>query len=292
MSESPKYEQNFDSKINDLVKLYTDLHCHVRTNIQTRWRDRQTETFYVGGAGKKYREYYDNNTGPRLMVIGRATNGWYRIKYGDDEEIYKNIVSAFMQKSKNEGVYWAEIKNQKSNVIVNKCLKDELNDKGVIETRIRESYEKPYYFNCSPFCRVARDVFAGLSKCSVDGFWMDNIAWSNLYKISPEKRNPCATSIKLQNDYAAQILSLEITINMPQFILFITEKRNDLKGAWIAPFTNDKQFQITNHSSPFIYKSGFYNSIPTIISCRPESNNEKSIVNDVVREFKSLSQTK
>lgn len=52
--------------------------------------------------------------------------------------------------------------------------------------------------------------------------WTDYIAWSNLYKVSPEEGNPNRTLGGLQYKHCVEILRHEVEMRSPSIIIFFT----------------------------------------------------------------------
>ena len=70
-----------------------------------------------------------------------------------------------------------------------------------------------------------------IKKISIEYFrekdWYNYIAWSNLYKLSPEKGNPNANLQNIQRETCLKILDEEIKVLQPNYIIFLTSGWED-----------------------------------------------------------------
>lgn len=209
----------------------------------------------------------------RLFVVGRAANGWERLKkcetaqkFGDEADQVFNEV----------GFQWIEGTEDNFQSLHNKL----------------EAGEKPYYLSSSPFWRVVSNIWCGLSNASNRGEFINHIAWSNLYKISPEKGgNPTSTMCKWQIEACKEILKAEIRAYKPTHILMITDY-----GRWFAPqegcnfseLFDDPKPLGSNYEDKTIFVEGTakFNLdgklIPVVITCRPERRKEDAFVEEAL----------
>jgi len=135
--------------------------------------------------GKKYYE-----TEKQCLFIGKSENGWVTDS--------RNVDELF------------DIKNE--NRIVNRHDQMEWVNK-------LEGPNEVYNTKKSAFWRVVK----GISKavCNKDD-WYNHIAWSNLYKLSPESGNPSSWLQGIQRDNCVKILNEEINILKPKYVIFLT----------------------------------------------------------------------
>jgi hypothetical protein len=96
-----------------------------------------------------------------------------------------------------------------------------------------------------PFWRVSRQVAIN-SKQTTDICWSDQIAWTNLYKISKEEKNPNQELLDFQFKSAITILHQEIKDAKPKLILFLTGWEH-----WAQDFigANIKDIKIINQNN-------------------------------------------
>lgn len=157
---------------------------------------------FVSMKGKCYSQDKD----VRLMVVGRAPNGW------DYDQLCYDNPEAFGNSAE-------EVFNNDSRFMW-----------------VTENEEK-YSLSASTFWRVIKRILVELTnEDSID--WYENIIWSNLYKVAKQERvngktiknlNPNTTMCRLQYEVCKKILCKEIEIYSPTHILFITDYKD-----WIA----------------------------------------------------------
>ena len=159
-------------------------------------------------------EGFDSNT-KRLMLVGRATNGWGSLDSSTAEAFSESANEQFMSQSRWN---WVEEVN---GVLYSGHDEDKSN------------FANRYCLDRSAFWAYAKDIWAQLpgSVSDVGPVWMKNIAWSNLYKVSPKKSgNPSNKMLSLQTSVCADILVSEIRLFNPTHILFMTGYD------WFSPF--------------------------------------------------------
>lgn len=89
----------------------------------------------------------------------------------------------------------------------------------------QENNKQSYNINRSAFCRFLIKIASRYLKKKD---WRDDIAWTNLYKISPwEGGNPSASLRKLQEKICVEILQKEIEYFNPKFVIFLTSHLED-----------------------------------------------------------------
>ena len=227
-------------------------------------------------------ELYDTSD-VRLLVVGRATNGWPSLTCESAQE-------------------FAEAANRKFNSIGFLQLVSNP------EARFNELHNDPgssderYYLCKSPFWRVTYGIWRGLTGSDKDQF-LKHIAWSNLYKIAPSKvppnknGNPTTAMCKKQFKACKEILRAEIQAYRPTHILLVTDydrwfahKDYDFSGLF-----EDRKRLGSNYENKTIfvegtakYKLADGKSIPTVITCRPEKRNEDAFNKAALEAFSSL----
>lgn len=232
-----------------MIKLYEDL-----LRIKSDLPDDQFRSTFVCMRPKEESKI-------RLMLIGRATNGW-----GDRE-----TDSEYLPRKRDEFSKRAQE------------LFEDPNRWGWIPQDYKITYqedgiEKIYNINRSPFWNYTRDIHAKLTQSSSER-WFESIAWSNLYKVSPSKGNPSAKSLRLQKDICSKILDYEIDVIKPTHILFETGYN------WVFEnITINGEKRVNGH----VEWIGTYKDAKCIISCRPEFREKTNFVNDIVEAFESI----
>lgn len=230
---------------------------------------------FVGMKGNKY-----DVQAVKLLIVGRAVNGWGtfgNLLCADDfseeavEKFEKNIFD------------WVVYDGEKN------TLRNDYLEEG-----------EYYWLNDSPFWRTNKKVWMKLSnhpdfKDSENDRWVDYIAWTNLYKIAPQKTgNPTTTMSKRQLSACKDILKAEIEKFNPTHILFVTgyewwfEEFSDVFG--IGLFDKDKikknEYRGENKNNFFAEASTVTaGGVKIVVSCRPEFRDENSYIKDIINAF-------
>ena len=142
----------------------------------------------------------------KLMVVGRAMNGWGSFK--DIHDVDSAITDTFR-------------------LLEEKNVLADVTTRGGIHTE-----DGTYYYSKSKFWKLIKYVLEEYGEAKEFSWYCDNgepewnqkIVWSNLYKISPSLGgNPNEQFIKNNMQTYIDILMEEIEINQPDKILFITD---------------------------------------------------------------------
>lgn len=223
-------------------------------------------------SGMKGTKYDHQET--RLLIVGRAVNGWMQLNTEDAEKFACDAIEAMQTNSFSWLVF----------------------DNGVL----RNDYQKDgkyYYLNDSPFWRTNKKIWMSISdnsnfKDSEQNKWVDYIAWTNLYKVAPKDTgNPTTTMAKKQLDACKKILKSEIEKFKPTHILFVTGYEGwfeKFKDIFDIEFKNIKknEYRGENKNSFFAEASGITSKgIKVVVACRPEFRDENLYVSDVVNSF-------
>lgn len=220
-------------------------------------------------------EAFASNT-KRFMLVGRAPNGWGSLDSSSAEAFSESANEQFSSQSRWDwveevnGVLYSGHDEDKTNVANRYCL------------------------DRSAFWAYAKDIWEQLTRNNSDNgpVWMKNIAWSNLYKVSPKKSgNPSKRMRSLQVEVCADILVSEIRLFNPTHILFMTG------FDWFSPFETrfsrcirrGKNYLRGKYKND-VYAEGtaWFDSIPVVVSCRPEFRDKQLFVNDIVQAFNGL----
>lgn len=206
----------------------------------------------------------------RLMIIGRAVNGWGSIACPNAKEFGVQAEQVF----NGTGFEWVVY-----------------DERGLHNTE-----DKIYFLSRSPFWRTSQQIWEQLSGVRQDK-WVDYIAWSNIYKVAPPTTgNPTTKMCRTQIELCRQILKKEIETYKPTHILFVTGwnwwfQDSKFGVAKLFEQTNfikeNKRGNTTYAEGTAIYK-GVNVDIPVVVACRPEQRNEQEYVKQVVETFKKL----
>ena len=229
-------------------------------------------------------DHFDANE-KKLMLIGRAVNGWDSLESSSSEAFSTEADNQFFNKGPfNEDRWnWIDV-DEETGVLYSGHDKDKSNRKN------------RYCLDQSAFWTYTREIWNKLpgSSFNTGAVWMKNIAWSNLYKVSPKDRgNPAGLIQNNQLKICREILTLEISSFKPTHILLMTGYD------WFEPFKScfsDCQYRGTNHprgkKANQIYVEGTarFERIPVVITCRPERRRKEQFVDDVIKAFNTLTE--
>lgn len=210
------------------LRLYRDCASSLYRMSGKQWSFSELGHF-VSMAGEKYQEET-----VRLMIVGRATNGWKRLESTDEE----TFGAAVEKEAALQGFSWVVGSDAETGLI---------NDEGT------------YPLSASPFWRTAKNIWRKLSEQESDR-WVDHVAWSNLYKIAPSNdtaetrynyANPSTTLCRKQLKACHSILVREMEKYKPTHLLFITGW--DWFYDWVSDFGRSSSvvFENITQQPPF-----------------------------------------
>lgn len=214
----------------------------------------------------------------RVMLVGRATNGWGNIEASNADEFAEKM----KKRLKESNFDWIEVDD------TNKLFSPSTSEN-----------QTDYLISRSPFWRTARNIWIGLGGVSKtnEPKWMENIVWSNLYKIAPKDvpkgkvGNPTAKMRNVQHMLCKELLQEEIEFYKPTHILLVTGLD------WISWYGKDSFLSIfeqpVNNGDEYAIGSTWYkfnngHRIPVVITRRPEFCKEKNFVDAVLKSFKQM----
>ena len=145
------------------------------------------------GVGRKYNG--------KLLVVGRATNGWANGFSKDNLEDCRRLSDSFIPTIASENLDWV--------------------------TQHWGATDK-YNTNKSAFWRVSRMLARRVASDSED--CIDHICWSNLYKVAPDGGNPSSRLMTVQFERCVDVLRSEIESSKAQNVIFLTSYW------WARPF--------------------------------------------------------
>lgn len=125
----------------------------------------------------------------RILFVGKAVNGWITYSKEIDVLFGKDDSRIF---DRDDQMEWV----------------DNLDGK-----------KKGYNTRKSAFWRVIRKTAQNILK---EKDVISRIAWSNIYKISPDSGNPNRKLQRIQKDYCKKLLKKEIELFKPKYVVFLT----------------------------------------------------------------------
>lgn len=228
---------------------------------------------FVAMKGSKYPTVSSNNS-CRFLLIGRSANSWSLGPATTSREVFceeaKNIFNEYNFDK------WVDFTN------------------GHAVARDAEKKSRSYYLS-TPFWSYTKRIWANLAnldenKASTD--WVQNIAWSNLYKVSPNTGgNPCNTLCSEQLKASKKILEAELECLNPTHVLLLTGYNwvvweGHEEDGFETAFSRRPVFNVSFHDGP-AYVEGIarYKDAKVVIACRPEGRNKDNYVKAVLEAF-------
>lgn len=135
----------------------------------------------------------------------------------------------------------------------------------------------------SAFWRVIKRVSKEMYKHDQ---WFEKVAWSNLYKVSFQKGNPNQRLKNAQKERCKKILSTEIQILSPRFVVFFT---SGWEGVFVKFLIGDVKCNWTDSKwgTKGLIKVSTVNGITMICTQHPQGKNETAHVNKIIEVIKN-----
>lgn len=212
----------------------------------------------------------------RLMIIGRAPNGWLQFSDYSNETSFGTIAESQFRATDR----------------MTHVNGDIIQENGWLDNRNGALYS----FHCPSYC-VSNKAFWSYSKRILDSLipvqdeqeiWPEQIAWSNLYKVSPvEIGNPAEDAMRRQQSICAEILKKELDALKPTHILLITGYD------WFEPFAEvfdnvqargERNVNAgKNKNRVYVEGTANYGNAKVVVACRPEMRDQVGYVEEVVK---------
>lgn len=190
----------------------------------------------------------------RLMVVGRAVNGWDKIDTEKCTSLKEAVEAALQQED---------------------CFNDVVNADGIPYVDSTTGEKKKYFYNRSKFWKLIRAI---LEENGESEDFNKKIVWSNLYKVAPfVTGNPGWSLIKPQMETHMALLLDEIRAYRPTHILFITGMD------YINPWNDRKCFGEllgvgkSDNFGDDAYRTGSVEGAKVVICGRPELKSDEDI---------------
>ena len=213
---------------------------------------------------------YDNQTDVKLLLVGRAPNGWGQNLATSDNDFAYGALNDYDLRHFD----WVEKEN------------------GTLASKYIDTHGTYVTYKLAAFFSYAESIFYKLSKITPADSekWLDYIAWSNLYKISPPNTgNPEKEMETLQREVCNKILLNDIELCQPTHILFFTGYENMFEH-FHSIFPDVKYIgkncsRGKNKNNIFVEATGTYNGAKIVVCCRPEYRSKEDLINDVMAHF-------
>ena len=200
----------------------------------------------------------------KLMVIGRALNGWFKPNKDCINESSKYVKDAMEKLTREDRFVWMQDKEENGNAIIR------------------------------PFWNYTKDVLKHLRNCDdIEADWYETIAWANLFPISfNSKGNPSNALKYAQFPVAKKLLQEQITFFNPSHVLIISgwEDWFVLQKSKKYQFNENVQFLPDVNKKcvddEVVKGSGIFGNSLVVVTRRPEFYNKEKFVNAVIAAFK------
>jgi uracil-DNA glycosylase len=126
--------------------------------------------------------------------------------------------------------------------------------------------------------KALSDQLSGSSEWSID-----NVVWTNLYKVAPQTGNPSGRLMNLQFQCCAKILEHEIRHHNPQNVVFLTGIN------WAGRFL--KEFGVQNElSTPqrFVKFTGSSNGVNYVVGLHPQGKPEQPHCDEIIETLNTF----
>jgi len=208
----------------------------------------------------------------RFLLIGRAVNGW------DDEDLRVDNAEEYSLNANREFY-----RDDRWNWIVE------------YKGGLYSSHTNPptYCVSQKPFWNYSKSVWEGLSDTEVNGKWMENIAWSNLYKVSPPfTGNPEKTYMIAELEACKKILMRELEIIQPTHIFlpvgYYEWFQNFEELFSDVHYLGSNVSRGKNKNSIYVEATAKWKSAKVVVACRPEYRDKDEYVKSVLEAFSSI----
>jgi len=199
------------------------------------------------GVGRRY--------AGKLLVVGRATNGWGNDFNKNDIEDCRRLSDSFISKIASENLDWV--------------------------TR-QWGATDGYNTRKSAFWRVSRMLARRIASDSDD--CIDHICWSNLYKVAPDKGNPSCRLMTAQLECCIDILRSEIEYSKSQNVIFLTSY------GWAKPFLERLNVPKQNESKEnrFVKLASSIGGVNYVVGQHPQGKPEQPHCDEIVNAINCI----
>lgn len=235
-------QPNLPPKISDEYRKLIDA-CH-------RSRSKYSESYLCAfsmGIGKKF--------SGKLLVVGRATNGWKNGFSKEDAEDCRRLSDSLQTSIATENLDWV--------------------------TQHWGATDK-YNTRKSAFWRLAKMLARRIASDSED--CIDHICWSNLYKIAPDGGNPSIRLMNAQFERCADVLRAEIATTQAENVIFLTGYH------WARPFLEklDISNPLPSKASKFVEFAASIRGVRYIVGQHPQGKPEASHCEEIIQVLDRL----
>jgi len=276
------------------TELYKELYNAIYPTHDKKFKERHLSNF-VAMRGSRYDEKIGMDNVVRLMVVGRAVNGWGESMNTESADTYANEATTLFESSDRFQIEW-KMKNGESDPYSEYV---ELDEDGA--PRYNENGEKiikQYHLSKSPFWSSALEIYKEISSNEPHEHtdWYEDIVWNNIYKVAPLKEgNPSTNLIYAQANICVELLKEEIRLLKPTHVLLVIDKswiswisRNKVMFDFMDAFEGYKCYchSVLKDQNKAIVQCAFMvNDCKILVTCRPETISRDDYKKAVINAF-------
>lgn len=205
----------------------------------------------------------------RLMVVGRAVNGW-DVDTAQCSSLESTIIMVLHQNARFEDV---------------------VNPNGIPYFDSETKETKVYHYSTSRFWRLIQYI---LEEAGEGEDFHQRIVWSNVYKVAPYVTgNPAWSLVKPNMQTYIDCLIEEIRINKPTHILFVTGM--DYLNPWEKEPQFGEQLGIGKKNQTKFedcqYECGVFEGAKIVVCGRPENksyDNIREMAKEILNKFDTI----
>lgn len=263
--------------IENYKKAYAELYRTVYGEGHRKYVDKDISSF-VAMRGEDFNKQKD----VRLMLVGRATNGWGKTLPVDSEESFADKAVPVFQSIDRFQTEWK--------------MKDCLNNP-YSEYLDANGEWKKYYLSGSNFWNYTKDIWCKLNHVNNKPNWYESIVWSNIYKIAPtDSGNPSTNLIYAQAKACIDILKAEIDLLKPTHILLVIDEtwlswtnRNKVMFDFMQVFEGYQDCSdLIPKDQNMVQKALRKGNVKVLVTCRPENVAKNEYVTATFDTFENM----
>ena len=268
-------------------ELYRELHNKVY-GYKKNYKETELSNF-VPMRGCRYDEKIGKDDTVRLMLVGRAVNGWGQSMSIENADIYADkAIELFGANNR----FQSEWKMENGEIDPYSWYEKE-NENG-------ERTMKKYYLSKSPFWDTALKIYVELSSKEYHEHsdLYEDIVWNNIYKIAPLKEgNPSTNLIYAQAETCVKLLHEEMRLLQPTHVLLVVDKswiswssRNVVKFDFMKAFDDYEcccNIALKEQDEAIVQCAFAVGSSKVLVTCRPETVSRGDYINAVLSAFEN-----
>ena len=216
-------------------------------------------------------QYFEQSNKQKILVIGRALNGWQL-----DCDFKLSCIENSSDLAEKFIAEWDKMDDPTANVSWSErnLSHSECHHLKWVNTSIRGKKT-----SSNSFWRLAKIATEKVFGCENES-WIDCIAWTNLYKVSPDETgNPQGRCKVAQEEICIDILEKEIDDLNPShiFVIAMTNKKDgSITDEWVKPFIR-------------VFENAEKKNRTVVFFSRPEFKSSKDLYSPYIYNYETKS---